>query len=99
MSDVFGVNRSFGLNIVINDLACEKYLNPKSLREYACLNRSWLNGIEVWLSEKLGFSIEIFTSIQKEFLKINVDSNAYVVGDTIYMSTYDYNNFKKALIK
>ena len=70
-----------GIQIIENDIVDTQL--DYTLKGMCMWYRSTLIGLEKWLTLKLGFEVEIFTIIQKEYLKLKRKPNGYQMGDKI----------------
>lgn len=71
----------FEIQIIENDfIDIQTDYNFKGLCVW---HRSYLTGVEKWLTILVGFEVEIFTVIQKEHLKLKRKPNGYRMGDKI----------------
>lgn len=72
---------NFEIQIIEND-----FVDTQTSYDFKGLcvwHRSYLIGIEKWLTLKLGFEVEIFTCIQKDHLKLKRKPNGYNMGGKI----------------
>ena len=77
---VYGNFEQFrGIRIIANDFIDQQ--SDYSLKGFSSFYRSKLTGLEKWLSLKLGFTVEIFTVIQKEYLKDKRKPNIISMGE------------------
>jgi hypothetical protein len=51
---------------------------PKTIRDYSENNGNWLTGLEEYLSKRLGFYVNIFTSQQKKYLHTSVFEKSFM---------------------
>lgn len=90
-----------GVQIIV-----EKYLishnSPRTLKQYAQNAASYLIGLEDLLSSKLKFKVELFSCIQKQYLKCVPKENCYksagrlIVGPRTYEAILDNVHIKEA---
>jgi len=73
-------NQFLGIKIIENDFIDSH--SDFSLKGFSKHYRSKLTGLEKWLTLKLGFDVEIFTIIQKEYLKDKRAPNVLKMNDS-----------------
>lgn len=81
------------------DINVSKYLavnhHPRTLRDFAENHGSWLVGIEEYLSHKLGFKCLLFTSNQKQYLKLANKEKCCYIGNRLHVGPLTYQKIKE----
>jgi len=72
-------------------------INPRTLKEFCENEASYLTGFEKWIEKKVGFNVEIFTIIQKRFLKCKHKEKYFNMNGVIIVGPRTYEEINKVL--
>jgi len=75
---------------VIKDRLLISNSNPRTIKEFSQNEASCLTGFEKWLSKKVGFEVEIFTIIQKQYLKCKHTEKSFIMHGKLIVGPRTY---------
>lgn len=77
------------MNVTVSRLLLP-HINPFKLNHFVENEASWLVGMEKFLTFKLKFEVNIFTIIQKEYLKLPIKEKSYMMGSQLIVGPKTY---------
>lgn len=73
------------------------HLKPRTLKEYCENEASYLSGFEKWLESKVIFQVNIFTTMQKKYLRKRILEANYNIDGVIHVGPITYQRVKEIL--